>query len=79
MNDIVERLRKRNGRGQKLDQEAADLIEQQRKTIAQWEECGDKIMLCVRGKAGPLSDSDVCGEIERLRENFEALINRTDG
>lgn len=32
-----------------------------------WQECGDRIMECVRGTPGPLSDSDVVGAIEALR------------
>lgn len=35
-------------------------------TINQWVQCGDDIMAEI-GKPGPLSDSDVIGEIERLK------------
>jgi hypothetical protein len=39
----------------------------------QWKQCGDAIMLCATGRAAPLSDSDVCGEIVRLRERNKEL------
>lgn len=45
-----------------------------------WQQCGDAIMLCATGRAAPLSDSDVCGEIVRLRERnkeLEAKAERT--
>ena len=36
-------------------------------TLSEWEACGDRIMAAI-GASGPLSDSDVIGEIETLRE-----------
>lgn len=39
-----------------------------RATLAEWQQVGDAIMVAVRGKPGPLSDSDVIGEIGRLRD-----------
>lgn len=36
-----------------------------------WQECGDAIMRCVRGRPGPLSDSDVIGEIEATRHDVK--------
>jgi hypothetical protein len=38
-----------------------------------WIKCGDEIMKCVHGTPGPLSDSDVCGEIEALRADVAKL------
>lgn len=35
--------------------------------IAEWVEVGDRIMVSATGKTGPLSDSDVIGEFDRLR------------
>jgi len=47
--------------------------------LGTWQQCGDAIMLCATGRAAPLSDSDVCGEIVRLRERvaLEAEAKRT--
>ena len=41
--------------------------------LDQWKQCGDAIMLCATGRAAPLSDSEVCGEIVRLRERNKEL------
>ena len=41
--------------------------------LGTWKQCGDAIMLCATGRAAPLSDSDVCGEIVRLRERNKEL------
>ena len=35
--------------------------------LSNWQATGDAIMVAVRGTPGPLSDSDVIGELERLR------------
>jgi hypothetical protein len=39
----------------------------QKEIIAQWEKVGNAIMLAATGREGQLSDSDVIGEISRLR------------
>lgn len=41
--------------------------------LAHWQTVGDAIMTCVRGTPGPLSDSDVIGEITSLRAENERL------
>ena len=38
-----------------------------------WERTGNAIMLCVVGREAPLSDSDVCGEINALRQQVAEL------
>lgn len=43
-----------------------------------WQECGDRIMVSVRGTPGPLSDSDVIGEIEGLRFDLDATRKLLD-
>lgn len=47
--------------------------------LDQWKQRCDAIMLCATGRAAPLSDWDVCGEIVRLRERvaLEAEAKRT--
>ena len=41
--------------------------------LDQWKQRCDAIMLCATGRAAPLSDSEVCGEIVRLRERNKEL------
>lgn len=41
--------------------------------LDQWKQCGDAIMLCATGRAAPLSDSDVCGEIARRRTQVATM------
>lgn len=48
-------------------------VEGMRKTISDWQSCGDRIMEAVTGKAAPLSDSDVIGEVAALRAEIERL------
>jgi len=48
----------------------SDEVERLRATVDEWQRVGDAIMQCVRGKPGPLSDSDVIGELERLRDKL---------
>ena len=42
--------------------------------VDEWERVGNAIMECATGKPGPLSDSDVCGEIAALRAQVETMI-----
>ena len=41
--------------------------------VAEWERVGNAIMLCAVGREAPLSDSDVCGEINALRAQVKKL------
>lgn len=41
--------------------------------LSTWEDTGDAIMLCAVGREAPLSDSDVCGEINALRHQVAEL------
>ena len=41
--------------------------------LDQWERCGNEVMLCATGRAAPLSDSDVCGEIARRRTQVATM------
>jgi hypothetical protein len=43
-------------------------------TIAKWQECGDRIMEALFGKAAPLSDSDVIALFRQREENWERAI-----
>lgn len=43
-----------------------------------WKACGDEITRAVRGSPGPLSDSDVIGEIEALRFDLKAARELLD-
>ena len=46
--------------------------------LEQWIATGNAIMLCATGKESPLSDSDVCGEIDRLRAQVDELTAVAD-
>ncbi len=41
-----------------------------RESLTDWEKVGNAIMLCAVGREAPLSDSDVCGELIRLRQEL---------
>lgn len=49
-----------------LPEFAAEVIRLQ-ETVAEWNEVGEAIMRAVVGREAPLSDSDVIGEVARLR------------
>lgn len=51
-----------------------DEIRRLRAQVDSWIATGNAIMLCATGKEAPLSDSDVCGEIDRLRAQQAILI-----
>jgi hypothetical protein len=40
---------------------------QKKDIVTEWEQVGNAIMIVATGKEAPLSDSDVIGEINRLR------------
>ncbi len=46
-------------------------VERQAKALSEWEATGDAIMEAVVGRKAPLSDSDVIGEVERLRRESQ--------
>lgn len=49
-------------------------IHEQDRTIAKWQECGDRIMEALFGKAAPLSDSDVIALIRHREEANDTAI-----
>jgi len=51
-------------------------IERLTKVLDNWKAVGDAIMVAATGKPGPLSDSDVVGEIERLKSELDAANQR---
>lgn len=44
-----------------------------RQQVDAWQATGNAIMLCAVGREAPLSDSDVCGEINALRHQVAEL------
>lgn len=55
---------------------ALKLIEEIRRLqeeVKEWQRVGNEIMIVATGKPSPLSDSDVCGEINKLRDDIDNL------
>lgn len=48
-------------------------IERLQAALSTWEQTGNAIMQCAVGREAPLSDSDVCGEINALRAQVKKL------
>lgn len=48
-------------------------IERLQAALSTWEQTGNAIMQCAVGREAPLSDSDVCGEINALRAQVAEL------
>jgi len=69
LREIAQFTLKTNTRAEAAEAEVGRL----QAALDQWKQCGDAIMLCATGRAAPLSDSEVCGEIVRLRERNKEL------